>query len=223
MIGNTISPIETVRPISCSYPYKPELLEFLTHTILGLWQIVEEYGSLTKFLWSFVNYKPVITQYKLAKQVPVKTPKSEALSKELMRRGFRFVGPTTIYSVMQAAGMVNDHLVTCFRHQEVTTAPTVPVSECVKAKEDPVDLWSCVSMPEWKAPTVCEPIPRAELLDMYFVEDRKVTANSCEPVWAELPMIEETREDELEKNTVDEDGPYDDGMGIRADCEIPVY
>ncbi|CAM6010147.1 unnamed protein product, partial [Sphagnum balticum] len=81
-------------------------------------EIEEECGSLTNFLWSFVNYKPMVSHYKLSKQVPVKTPKSEALSNELVRRGLRFVGPTTMYVLMQAAGLVNDHLVTCFRHQE---------------------------------------------------------------------------------------------------------
>jgi DNA-3-methyladenine glycosylase I len=81
-------------------------------------EVVDEYGSFSSFLWGFVNNKPTVSHYKLQKQVPVKTPKSEALSKELVRRGFQFVGPTVMCSVMQAAGLVNDHLVCCFRHQE---------------------------------------------------------------------------------------------------------
>ncbi|CAK9218878.1 unnamed protein product [Sphagnum troendelagicum] len=81
-------------------------------------EVVDEYGSFSSFLWGFVNNKPTVSHYKLQKQVPVKTPKSEALSKELVQRGFQFVGPTVMCSVMQAAGLVNDHLVCCFRHQE---------------------------------------------------------------------------------------------------------
>ncbi|CAN5951360.1 unnamed protein product, partial [Sphagnum jensenii] len=81
-------------------------------------EIVDEYGSFSIFLWGFVNNKPSVSHYKLQMQVPVKTPKSEAISKELVQRGFQFVGPTVMYSVMQAAGLVSDHLVHCFHHQE---------------------------------------------------------------------------------------------------------
>lgn len=179
--------------------------------VMLLCQIVEEYGSFSKFLWSFVNHNPVVNHHKLAKQVPVKTPKSEALSKELVRRGFRFVGPTTMYSVMQAAGLVNDHLVTCFKYQEVI-AESVPLKE----REEVVDLWHCISMPEWRGR------PKAAVLRggdsvMYFMDEKRDAVND-EPVWAELPMIEEVREDELEKAAEDDD--IQDGY---MEFEIPVY
>jgi len=65
-----------------------------------------------------VNHKPMINGFRYARQVPIKTPKAEALSKDLMQRGFRCVGPTVIYSFMQAVGLVNDHLSSCFRYGE---------------------------------------------------------------------------------------------------------
>lgn len=77
-------------------------------------------GNLNDLFWQAVDGKPVINRWKTLAEVPVFTPTAEALSKELKRRGFRFVGPTVIYSHMQATGMVNDHLVTCPRHKAVT-------------------------------------------------------------------------------------------------------
>lgn len=77
-------------------------------------------SSLDQLFWQFVDGQPVINRWKRLDEVPVFTPAAEALSKELKRRGFRFVGPTVIYSHMQATGMVNDHLVTCPRHRELT-------------------------------------------------------------------------------------------------------
>lgn len=65
-----------------------------------------------------MNHKPVRNGFRYARQVPVKSPKAEAISKDLMKRGFRCVGPTVIYSFMQVAGIVNDHLATCFRFKE---------------------------------------------------------------------------------------------------------
>lgn len=79
----------------------------------------EELGSLDAYLWRFVAGRPVQNEFRDAGELPASTPVSEKLSKDLKRRGFRFVGPTTCYAFMQAAGMVNDHLVDCFRHQEV--------------------------------------------------------------------------------------------------------
>ena len=75
--------------------------------------------TLSELLWSFVDGEPVTNRWKTLKQVPAETPASKAMSKELKRRGFRFVGPTTCYALMQAAGMVNDHLVSCPRHKAV--------------------------------------------------------------------------------------------------------
>lgn len=183
--------------------------------VMLLCQIIEEYGSFSKFLWSFVNHNPVVNHHKLAKQVPVKTPKSEALSKELVRRGFRFVGPTTMYSVMQAAGLVNDHLVTCFKHQEVT-AESTPWKE----REEVVDLWHCISMPEWRGRPKVAALRGGDSLNMYFMDEKRGAVND-EPVWAELPMIEEVREDESEKCVGDEDNQ--DGYMVRGDFEIPVF
>ncbi|OEL27311.1 hypothetical protein BAE44_0011671, partial [Dichanthelium oligosanthes] len=77
--------------------------------------VVQEFGSFSNYCWSFVNHKPITNCFRYARQVPTKTPKAEAISKDLMRRGFQCVGPTTIYSFMQVAGIVNDHLSCCFR------------------------------------------------------------------------------------------------------------
>ncbi|KAL3520275.1 hypothetical protein ACH5RR_018424 [Cinchona calisaya] len=79
-------------------------------------EIKKEFGSFDKYLWAFVNHKPIATQYKSCLKIPVKTSKSESISKAMVRRGFRYVGPTVIHSFMQAAGLTNDHLITCPRH-----------------------------------------------------------------------------------------------------------
>ncbi|MBA0580478.1 uncharacterized protein LOC105783042 [Gossypium raimondii] len=79
-------------------------------------EVKREFGSFDKYIWGFVNHKPMSTQYKFDHKIPVKTSKSESISKDMVRRGFRFVGPTVVYSFMQAAGLTNDHLITCHRH-----------------------------------------------------------------------------------------------------------
>jgi len=76
----------------------------------------DELGSLDRYLWSFVGGKPIVHRWKDIKQVPATSPESDALSKDLKKRGFKFVGSTIVYAHMQATGMVNDHLVGCFRH-----------------------------------------------------------------------------------------------------------
>lgn len=86
-------------------------------------EVVKEFGSLDNYLWSFLSNKAMINSYRYPKQVPAKTSKSEFISKDLVKRGFRLVGPTIVYSFMQAAGMTNDHLVQCFRHQACTLQP----------------------------------------------------------------------------------------------------
>ncbi|KAH7661971.1 Methyladenine glycosylase protein [Dioscorea alata] len=83
-------------------------------------EVRKEFGPLDKYLWGFVNHKPIITNYKSCRKIPAKTSKSEAISKDLLRRGFRFVGPTIVHSFMQAAGLTNDHLVHCPRHHSLT-------------------------------------------------------------------------------------------------------
>ncbi|MEO0529686.1 MAG: DNA-3-methyladenine glycosylase I [Planctomycetota bacterium] len=72
-------------------------------------------GSLSDWLWAFIDCEPITNRWKRMDDVPTETPASKAMSKALKRHGFRFVGPTTCYAFMQAAGMVNDHLVSCFR------------------------------------------------------------------------------------------------------------
>ncbi|XVE91214.1 hypothetical protein DITRI_Ditri20bG0136400 [Diplodiscus trichospermus] len=84
-------------------------------------KVIDEFGSFDKCIWSFVNHKPIVGQFRYPRQVPVKSPKSEVISKDLVRRGFRSVGPTVIYSFMQVAGLTNDHLISCFRFQECKT------------------------------------------------------------------------------------------------------
>jgi DNA-3-methyladenine glycosylase I len=71
------------------------------------------------FLWDFVDGEPIQNRRRALRKIPAKTPESEQMSKALIERGFRFVGPTICYAFMQAVGMVNDHVVTCFRHREV--------------------------------------------------------------------------------------------------------
>ncbi|KAM7250463.1 hypothetical protein ACFE04_022346 [Oxalis oulophora] len=83
-------------------------------------QIVKEFGSFDKYIWGFVNHKPISPSYKFGHKIPVKTSKSESISKDMVRRGFRFVGPTMIHSFMQAAGLTNDHLITCRSHLACT-------------------------------------------------------------------------------------------------------
>ncbi|WMC92592.1 DNA-3-methyladenine glycosylase I [Kineothrix sp. MB12-C1] len=76
-------------------------------------EICEEFGSLDNYLWSFVNYRPIVNKWTRIEEVPSSTPISDVISKDLKKRGFKFVGTTTIYAFMQAAGMVNDHLISC--------------------------------------------------------------------------------------------------------------
>jgi DNA-3-methyladenine glycosylase I len=82
--------------------------------------VQEQLGSFDAYLWSFVGGLPVQNASKSLADVPARTPQSDAMSKDLKRRGFRFVGSTICYAFMQAVGMVNDHLVSCFRHRELS-------------------------------------------------------------------------------------------------------
>lgn len=82
-------------------------------------KVQEEFGSFDAYVWRFVGGKQRINAWKTIKQVPPTTRESDAMSKDLKARGFRFVGPTICYSHMQATGMVNDHLLGCFRHRQV--------------------------------------------------------------------------------------------------------
>jgi DNA-3-methyladenine glycosylase I len=82
--------------------------------------IQKQFGSLDAYLWQFVEGKPIINHWKTMSDIPPQTALSKAMSKDMLKRGFRFVGPTTMYALMQGVGMVNDHVVTCFRHAEIT-------------------------------------------------------------------------------------------------------
>ncbi|WIM06394.1 MAG: DNA-3-methyladenine glycosylase I [Candidatus Nitricoxidivorans perseverans] len=86
----------------------------------------EQAGSLDAYLWGFVDGRPVRNAWRAPSEVPVTTPAAAALSRDLARRGFRFVGPTISYSLMQAVGLVNDHLVSCFRHGEISRPRPLP-------------------------------------------------------------------------------------------------
>ena len=79
-------------------------------------KVQEEFGSFSDYIWGFVDGKPVQNNFKRDRDVPATSPESDALSKDLKKRGFRFVGSTIIYAHMQATGMVNDHVTGCFRH-----------------------------------------------------------------------------------------------------------
>ncbi|MBM3944543.1 MAG: DNA-3-methyladenine glycosylase I, partial [SAR202 cluster bacterium] len=82
--------------------------------------VQKAHGSLDAYLWSFVNGKPQVNTWRQMSDIPASTPRSVAMSKALEKLGFRFVGPTIMYAFMQAVGMVNDHVVDCFRYKELT-------------------------------------------------------------------------------------------------------
>ncbi len=82
-------------------------------------KVQEEFGSFSKYIWGFVDGKPIKNAFKSLKEIPANTPLSDTISKDLKKRGFKFVGTTVVYALMQATGMVNDHLVDCFRYDQV--------------------------------------------------------------------------------------------------------
>lgn len=82
-------------------------------------KIQDEFGSFSKYIWDFVDGKPIKNNFKSHKDAPANTPLSDTISKDLKKRGFKFVGSTVVYAHMQATGMVNDHEVSCFRYNEV--------------------------------------------------------------------------------------------------------
>lgn len=82
-------------------------------------EVQKEFGTFTKYIWSFVNFKPIVNHWKSMSEVPATSAESDALSKDLKKRGFKFCGSTIMYAHMQATGLINDHETRCFRHQEV--------------------------------------------------------------------------------------------------------
>ncbi len=82
--------------------------------------VVADYGSFDRYLWSFVDGRPIQNHFKSISEVPAKTPLSDKISKDLLGKGFKFVGSTIVYAYMQAVGLVNDHTVDCFRYRELS-------------------------------------------------------------------------------------------------------
>jgi len=85
-------------------------------------QVRDEFGSFDAYIWRFVDGRPVVNQFNELSDIPATTPQSDAMSKDLRQRGFKFVGSTICYAYMQATGMVNDHTLDCFRRQEIIDA-----------------------------------------------------------------------------------------------------
>jgi DNA-3-methyladenine glycosylase I len=83
-------------------------------------KVQKEHGSFDNYIWEFIGGKPIRNKWKAHDRLPAQTPLAVALSKDLLKRGFRFVGPTICYALMQATGLVNDHAVTCFRYRELS-------------------------------------------------------------------------------------------------------
>jgi DNA-3-methyladenine glycosylase I len=83
-------------------------------------EMQKEFGSFDEYIWRFVGHSPIIHKYKKISEIPAQTKESEAMSRDLKKRGFRFVGPTICYAFMQAVGMVNDHTTDCFRYREIS-------------------------------------------------------------------------------------------------------
>lgn len=84
-------------------------------------EVQKEFGSFDRYIWSFVNNKPIVNKWKGVSEVPATTKESDAISKDLIKRGFKFVGSTVIYAHMQACGLVNDHLINCWKYKKVKT------------------------------------------------------------------------------------------------------
>jgi len=94
-------------------------IEASIHNAKCFLAIQKEFGSFDRYIWGFVNNRPVNNRLKKMSEMPAKTPLSDQISKDLIQRGFRFVGSTIIYAHLQATGLVNDHLVSCFRYKEL--------------------------------------------------------------------------------------------------------
>ena len=84
-------------------------------------EVQKEFGSFDRYIWSFVNNKPIVNKWKGVSEVPATTKESDAISKDLIKRGFKFVGSTVIYAHMQACGLVNDHLIDCWKYKKIKT------------------------------------------------------------------------------------------------------
>jgi len=94
-------------------------IEAVIENAKALLKVQKEFGSFDKYIWKFVNYKTIDNKFKELSELPSKTEHSEQMSKDLKKRGFKFIGPTICYAFMQAVGMVNDHMIDCFRYNEI--------------------------------------------------------------------------------------------------------
>ena len=94
-------------------------IESATTNARAFLAVQKEFGSFDRYVWGFVGGAPIQNRRTGLRDIPASTPESDALSKDLKKRGFRFVGTTIIYAFMQAVGMVNDHVITCFRHRQL--------------------------------------------------------------------------------------------------------
>ncbi|KAG6765790.1 hypothetical protein POTOM_029847 [Populus tomentosa] len=105
-----------------------EIMEIASNKAIMLAEsrIAREFGSFSNYVWGNVNFKPTINRYKYPRNVQLRSPKAEAISKDLLKRGFRFVGPVIVYSFMQAAGLTIDHLVDCYRYGECVSLAERP-------------------------------------------------------------------------------------------------
>jgi DNA-3-methyladenine glycosylase I len=99
-------------------------IEAAIHNARKFLEIQREFGSFAAYQWRFVGGRPIVHRIRRPEDYPVTIPAAHTFAKDLKARGFKFLGPTTLYAHMQATGMVNDHMVTCFRHREVTAAPS---------------------------------------------------------------------------------------------------
>ena len=90
-------------------------------------RVRDEFGTFNRYIWSFTDYKPITNNWATMDQIPASTPLSDRISKDLVKRGFKFVGTTIIYAHIQAIGIVNDHLVSCFRYKEIANSGNLEI------------------------------------------------------------------------------------------------
>ena len=88
-------------------------------------EVQKQFGSFDRFIWSFVDFRPVVNQFTRLEEMPARTPLSDTIAADLKKRGFKFVGSTIVYAHMQATGMVNDHLTYCFRYHEINSSKII--------------------------------------------------------------------------------------------------
>lgn len=98
-------------------------IESAIHNAKLFLQIKKDFGSFDVFIWDFVGQRPIRNRWKSQEEVPAMTPLSDSISKQLKKRGFKFVGSTICYAFMQSVGLVNDHVTTCFRHRQLASKP----------------------------------------------------------------------------------------------------